>query len=101
MSARGLENRYREWRYRFQHVPFSIYRNILLILIETLSDAHFFAYCDDMFASSWEGKLKPGWGWKVKNEAREEVVRSIRDRAGEIVSLEALPSSGSALTRGE
>ena len=54
-----------------------------------------------MFASSSVGKLKSGWGWTVKNEALDEVVRFLRVSARERLSEETLPSSQSALSRGE
>ena len=49
-----------------------------------------------MFASSWLGKVKSGWGFTVKNDAFEELVRFIREYARGIFSVESLASSLSA-----
>ena len=57
----------------------------LFSLRNLLTNAKLFVYCEEMFASSWVGKLKSGWGWTVKNEALEETVRSLKDSAGESV----------------
>ena len=55
-----------------------------------MSNANLFEYFEGVFASYCDGNLKSGWGWTVKNEALEEVVRSLRTWTGERVSVEAL-----------
>ena len=64
-----------------------------------MSDANFFVFCDEMFESFSECKLKSGYGWRATDEAVEDVVSSVRDGACEPVSVEALPSFASALSR--
>ena len=51
-----------------------------------MREANLFVYCEENFVSSWEGMLKSGWGWTVKNEALEEVVRSFWYRAADCQS---------------
>ena len=73
----------------------------LFSLRTLVSSANFFVYWEEMFAYSRVAKQKSGWGWTVKNEAFEEAVKSLRDVAGERVSVEAFPSSSWTLSRGE
>ena len=69
----------------------------LFTLRNLVSHANFFVSCPEMFASSWVGKRKSGWGQRVQIEALEELVKSFRVSAGERVAVEALPSSESSL----
>ena len=66
---------------------------MLFIPIEKIcDDVNLIVQCDEMFASSWVGELKSGWGQRTKNDGLKEVVRCFRPSADERVSVEALLS---------